>query len=310
MTTIASLAPLELWVGWKRETRNGRPTKTPYDPRTGLLAATDNPATWATRDEARWWTATNGAAGVGLVLGVTGDECICGTDLDCCRDKATGALTAWAKEVIDRLATYTEISPSETGVKLFFVVASADLPAVEAVFGGQFGRVFKNGSGEHPPSIEVYRGRRYFVVTEDSCGETDDLRQVSVEDLEWLIRDHGPKFAGKGKKANGAGKRRQPLGQGLPRRRQAQGGRILLRGNARRAAQARRPGNRRVGGDQGTGQRRARAEARLRPSRNRRWRRPASGLRRVHAVVRLCLHARRRLLAGGAGSTPGLRPSR
>ena len=206
MTTIASLAPLELWVGWKRETRNGRPTKTPYDPRTGLLAATDNPATWATRDEARWWTATNGAAGVGLVLGVTGDECICGTDLDCCRDKATGALTAWAKEVIDRLATYTEISPSETGVKLFFVVASADLPAVEAAFGGQFGRVFKNGNGEHPPAIEVYRGRRYFAVTEESCGETDDLRQVSVEDLEWLIRDHGPKFAGKGKKANGAGK--------------------------------------------------------------------------------------------------------
>ena len=100
--------------------------------------------------------------------------------------------------MIDRFATYAEISPSETGVKLFFTTASTDLPAVEALFDGKFGRVFKNGGGEHPPAIEVYRGRRYFVVTEESCGPTDDLREVSLADLEWLIRDAGPKFAGKG----------------------------------------------------------------------------------------------------------------
>ena len=198
VTTIASLAPLEIWVGWKQETRNGRPTKVPYDPRTGMHAATDDPSTWATHDEAQWWAGSQHGDGCGLILGVTGDECICGIDLDRCRDKTTGELAAWAQAVIDRFATYTEISPSETGVKLFFTTASADLPAVEALFDGKFGRAFKNGSGEHPPAIEVYRGRRYFAVTWESCGETDDLRQVSLADLEWLIRDAGPKFAGQG----------------------------------------------------------------------------------------------------------------
>ena len=198
MTTIASLAPLEVWVGWKQEMRNGRPTKIPYDPRTGMHAATDDPSTWATHDEAAWWAGSQHGDGCGLVLGVTGDECVCGIDLDRCRDKTTGELAAWAQAVIDRFATYTEISPSETGVKLFFTTASADLPVVEALFDGKFGRAFKNGNGEHPPAIEVYRGRRYFAVTWESCGETDDLRRVSLADLEWLIRDAGPKFAGQG----------------------------------------------------------------------------------------------------------------
>jgi putative DNA primase/helicase len=196
VTTIASLAPLERWVGWRQEKRNGRLTKVPYDPRTGLPAATDDPGTWATYAEAQWWAGSQHGDGCGLVLGVAGDKIICGIDLDCCRDKATGELAAWAQVVIDRFKTYTEISPSETGVKLFFTTAAADLPAVEALFDGKFGRAFKNGSGEHPPAIEVYRGRRYFVVTQESCGETDELRQVSLADLEWLIRDEGPKFAG------------------------------------------------------------------------------------------------------------------
>ena len=127
-----------------------------------------------------------------------GSKHVGGLDLDTCRDKATGELEPWAQTAIDRFDTYTEVSPSETGVKLFFTIAAADLPAVEALFGGQFGRVFKRSNdGEHPPAIEIYRGRRYFAVTWKSCGTREDLRQVSVADLEWLVRDHGPKFVGK-----------------------------------------------------------------------------------------------------------------
>jgi hypothetical protein len=163
-----------------------------------MHAATDDPSTWATHDEAAWWAGSQHGDGCGLVLGIADDECVCGIDLDRCRDKTTGELAPWAQAVVDRFATYTEISPSETGVKLFFTTASADLPAVEALFDGKFGRAFKNGSGEHPPAIEVYRGRRYFAITWESCGETDDLRQVSLADLEWLIRDAGPKFDGQG----------------------------------------------------------------------------------------------------------------
>ena len=118
--------------------------------------------------------------------------------LDSCRDPDTGNIAPWAQAVIDRFATYTEVSPSGTGAKAFFTVANADLAAVEALFEGKHGRSFKNGDGEHPPAIEVYRGRRYFTVTEESIGPHDDLRLVDLADLRWLICEAGPKFSGSG----------------------------------------------------------------------------------------------------------------
>jgi hypothetical protein len=208
LITLAALVHQPCWVGWKPETRNGLTTKVPYNPRTGRRAESDNPGTWATHDEAQNWAATHGAAGAGIVLSQIGDKLVCGIDLDTCRDKATGVLTPWAQEVIVRYATYTEISPSGNGVKLFFTVAAVETPALEAIFGGpeKYGRLFKRGGGEHPPAIEIFRGRRYFAVTWESCGETDDLRLISLADLEWLVRDHGPKFAGRGPKPSDRGK--------------------------------------------------------------------------------------------------------
>ena len=124
---------------------------------------------------------------------------LCGVDLDTCRSPESADFAPWAQEIIDRFATYTEISPSRTGAKLFFTVASADLAVVETLFNGKHGRTFKNGDrGDHPPAIEIYRELRYFAVTEESCGPTDDLRRVPLADLQWLIREAGPKFSGKG----------------------------------------------------------------------------------------------------------------
>ena len=195
---LADLANRSIWVGWRQQTRNGHLTKVPYDPRTGGRAKSDNAATWATRAEAELWTATQRGDGVGIMLSeLDGGAFLCGVDLDTCRDPETGDSTGWAQEIIDRFATYTEISPSGTGVKLFFTVTSADLAAVETLLDGKHGRAFKNGGGEHPPAIEIYCGERYFAVTEESCGSTDSLRRVDLADLQWLIREAGPKFAGK-----------------------------------------------------------------------------------------------------------------
>ena len=128
---------------------------------------------------------------------VDGGTSLAGVDLDTCRDAETGDIAPWAQEIIDRFMTYTEVSPSGTGAKLFFTIASADLAAVKTLFDGKYGRTFKNGEGEHPPGIEIYRGRHYFTVTEESCRPTDGLRRVDLADLQWLIREAGPKFAGK-----------------------------------------------------------------------------------------------------------------
>jgi putative DNA primase/helicase len=85
--TIAFLAHQPIWVGWKQEMRAGRPTKVPYDPRTGRRAEADNPTTWATGREAEWWAATQHGDGVGIMLGpIDGDVALGGIDLDSCRD--------------------------------------------------------------------------------------------------------------------------------------------------------------------------------------------------------------------------------
>ena len=199
--TLPSLAHHQVWVGLKKEERNGQLTQLAYDPITGRLASANDPATWATHSEADGWAAINSADGVGLMLSQIGDGIVGGIQLDTCRDPDTEAIEPWAQAVIDRFDTCTETSPSQTGANLLFTFARADLPAVEALFGGKFGRTFKNGGGEHPPAIEIHRGHRYFAVTGDVISETDAFRLVDLADLQWLICDHGPKFAGPGESA-------------------------------------------------------------------------------------------------------------
>jgi hypothetical protein len=107
----------------------------------------------------------HGGAGVAIMLGPVGDTIIAGLDLHACRDTKTGEVAPWAQAVVGRFQSCTEISPSETGAKLFFTVPAVELPAVEEMFGGKFGRAFKNGGGEHPPAIEVFGPGSYLAVT-------------------------------------------------------------------------------------------------------------------------------------------------
>jgi len=44
-TVPQELKSLPNWVGWKLETRDGKPTKVPYS-RTGIRAAATNPQDW------------------------------------------------------------------------------------------------------------------------------------------------------------------------------------------------------------------------------------------------------------------------
>jgi hypothetical protein len=104
-----------------------------------------------------------------------GGASLAGADLDTCLDPDTGDVAPWAQEIIDRLNSYSEASPSGTGVKVFFTIANDDLSAVEALFDGKQGRSFKNGhGGDHPPAIEVFRGRRFFTFTNESIGPKDN----------------------------------------------------------------------------------------------------------------------------------------
>ena len=199
---LSSLAATPRWVAWQTEDRNGKPTKVPYSPGGGKAMA-NNPATWGIRAaaEARANKLPKpfGMGGVGLQLGEldNGDGLVlAGIDLDTCRDPA-GGIAAWAREVLDRFASYAEVSPSGTGIKTFLLIEAADLQALQPHLATGGGRAFKAAAGEHPPGIELYTAGRYFAVTgEHLDGAAADLQPVALATLLWLLRNAGPALAG------------------------------------------------------------------------------------------------------------------
>jgi putative DNA primase/helicase len=82
--------------------------------------------------------------GVGFVL--TADDPYVAIDLDHCRDPDSGAIGSWAQAVVDHFSTYTEVSPSGTGLRIFL---KGQLPA----------KGCKRGN------IEVYDQKRYVTLT-------------------------------------------------------------------------------------------------------------------------------------------------
>jgi hypothetical protein len=129
--------------------------------------------------------------------------CLGGVDLDRCRNPETGDIKGWAKEVCGRLNSYAEISPSQTGAKVFFLYRKEDEEELSKLFDSKFGKAFKRAGGDHPPAIEAYIGKRWFAVTGQAVAGLETLREVSLDDLRWLINDAGPKFKGNGNDAAG-----------------------------------------------------------------------------------------------------------
>ena len=93
--------------GWK---------KPPFDPKTGKRSSHSDPTTWSTFADAVVAFQAGNYDGIGFVF--TPTDPYVGVDLDNCRDPSTGAIQVWAMEIISDLNSYTEVSPSETGVKI------------------------------------------------------------------------------------------------------------------------------------------------------------------------------------------------
>src|SRR3954451_3201883 len=128
-TVFDPFAESARWVVWRNEQRNGHTTKVPYSPHSGHARA-DDPCTWGTRSEAeaRASQLVNGqGGGIGIELGDLGDgTSLGGIDLDTCR-REDGTFEPWAYEIIEHFNSYTEISPSGTGAKIFFRYEAAAL---------------------------------------------------------------------------------------------------------------------------------------------------------------------------------------
>nr|WP_306266468.1 phage/plasmid primase, P4 family [Pararhizobium sp. IMCC3301] len=205
---LSDLADALIWVAW-RETNEGR--KLPVNPATGRAAKSDDPDSWGTRKAAykrtqnsRWKREKTGQVGVGVMFGPLAQEegwRLCGVDLDGCRDPDTCDLEPWAEVVVDRFASFTETSPSGTGVHILFLASESDFAKLR-----DSGLVTDKGGaefslGDHT-EIALFMGGRYFTVTEDLIREESAIRAVPLKTLRWLVRDHGPAFKrGAGKAA-------------------------------------------------------------------------------------------------------------
>jgi RecA-family ATPase len=86
-------------------------------------------------------------AGVGYLM--TGPHGVVGIDLDHCRDPQTGEVAPWAAEVAAKLDSYTEVSPSGTGLHV--------------ITSGEVSEDWAN----HEQGVEVYAGNvaRFLVIT-------------------------------------------------------------------------------------------------------------------------------------------------
>lgn len=130
------------WVLWGRDGTYGTEYyKAPVQARTGRAASSTNADTWVSFADAVAAYQRGGYAGVGIVLtdgliGVDIDDCV-GTD---------GELSPLAREIIGDGDTYTELSPSGTGVKLL-TLAPVD------------------SKGGKVQGLEIYTSGRYFTVT-------------------------------------------------------------------------------------------------------------------------------------------------
>ena len=148
-----ALRELTQWILWRSETRGDKPTKIPYCT-DGKNAKSNDRTTWDSFENARevaWQY-----SGIGFVF--SADDPFIGIDLDGCRDSHTGKIAEWAREVILKFNAYAEVSPSETGVKIF---CRGKLPFAN----GRKVEVKQEPICDKTPAVEMYDRGRYFAVT-------------------------------------------------------------------------------------------------------------------------------------------------
>jgi len=143
----------------------GEPPKAPYNPESLLKlktvpAKSGVPETWGDFNAACECVRRGLAAGIGYEFYGQG---IYGVDLD--NVLVNGDITPQAKEIVEGLASYTEISPSGNGLHIFVTADSANIT-----------RHRRQGG-----FVEIYSNARYFTVTGNVYGGYGRIVDRSTE---------------------------------------------------------------------------------------------------------------------------------
>src|SRR5438876_553705 len=156
---LAELQAYPNFVTWVMTKDN---KKIPLNPTTHHAASTTNPHTWGTLDQAIDALRKGNATGIGFVF--SEDDEFAGIDIDKC--VLNNQLTPQARELVTELWSYSEISPSHTGLH---IIVQGKVP-----------------EGRRKNGIEVYSSGRYFTLTTNhlkGSPETIEDRQPELSSL-------------------------------------------------------------------------------------------------------------------------------
>ena len=157
------------WVCWEWKRAKSKWTKRPVQP-DGKAASSTDAATWTTFAEAMLaHQRSPDIAGVGFVLGGGW----AGVDLDSCVDPETGDAAEHVADACERFDSYTEISPSKTGVK---ILCKGVKPK---------GRTQSPADAEW--DVECYDSGRFFTITGQRYRDTPATVEHRTEALEWFF---------------------------------------------------------------------------------------------------------------------------
>lgn len=160
------------WLLWRWESKaGGGATKIPYRV-DGRRASSTNPATWTAFEDAVSSFERGGFDGIGFA--VSSDDPFTGIDLDNCINPDTGEVAPEAMERVRRFDSYTEITPSGEGLRIWI-------------------RAKKYGGRCSKPGLEVYDTGRYFTVSGRMLSGSRKTIEERQSELEDLIAEEFPK---------------------------------------------------------------------------------------------------------------------
>ncbi len=164
---LHELAGYPNFVVWHYKEENGQRKKPPVDPHTLHPASPTDRTTWGTLETALSAVATGKYQGIGLMLS---HSPFSGIDLDHCIQE--GRLQPWAQEIIEKLNTYTEYSPSWN--------KATGTGGVHLLVEG------KPQGNKKAGNIEVYGEKHYLTITTrhlEGSPATINSRQTKLDAL-------------------------------------------------------------------------------------------------------------------------------
>ena len=166
------------WVVWRFEQHKGdkKPRKVPYSPLTGCKTGTrqQDSHKWGTIEQAIQAAKTYQGRFNGIGFVFSQEDPFVGVDLDHC--VTDGEPSELARTIIEKLHSFTEISPSGTGLHIF-------------VKGKKPGNRCKRNLGGDQ-SIEVYDKERFFTVTGRRVTDTSPLINQDQEAFEGIYQEY------------------------------------------------------------------------------------------------------------------------